>query len=171
MMPPGGGYGGGFGGGFGGGMGGNRDLLGGLPMVTLRWQSALPIKQAIMRFRFKDEVKSSQEAAESLNRKETAHILGVIGMPGSPTMYNADTVKKNSELIIGDRSIHPDEVLVQQEGDKVSLYLFFRKYNEDGTPRITVQDKNVEVSVEAWMYDVKKKFGLKDMVYDGNLEF
>ena len=166
-----GGFGGGMGGGFGGFGGGSRDLLGGLPLVDVRWQSALPIKQAVMRFNYKDDVKTSKEAQESLNRKETAHILGIIGMPGRKQTYNPEDIKKNSEIIVKKRSIKPAQVLVEQQGDKVSLFLFFAKYNPDGTPLITVDDKEVEISIEAWMYDIIKKFSLKDMVYQGNLEF
>jgi hypothetical protein len=163
---------GGFGGGFGGGPVAQRDLLGGLPMVVLRWQSALPVKQAMARYRFKDAVKTSKEAADSLNRQESVHILGIIGMPGRVQSYNGDEIMNNAELIIEDRpAVKPTQVIPQQEGDQVGLYIIFPKYNPDGTPLITLQDKNIEVSITAGRYDIKKKFGLKDMVYQEKLDF
>jgi len=167
-----GGFGGVFGGGFGGGPVAKRDLLGGLPMVVLRWQSALPVKQAMARYRFKDAIKTSKEAADSLSRQESVHILGVIGMPGRVQSYNVDEIMNNAELIIEDRpAVKPTQVIPQQEGDQVGLYIVFPKYNQDGTPLITLQDKNVEVSITAGRYDIKKKFGLKDMVYQDKLDF
>jgi hypothetical protein len=167
-----GGFAGGFAGGFGGGPVAQRDLLGGLPMVVLRWQSALPVKQAMARYRFKDAVKTSKEAADSLSRQESVHILGVIGMPGRVQSYNVDEIMNNAELIIEDRpAVKPTQVIPQQEGDQVGLYIIFPKYNPDGTPLITLQDKNVEVSITAGRYDIKKKFSLKDMVYQDKLEF
>ena len=163
---------GGFGGGFGGGPVAKRDLLGGLPMVVLRWQSALPVKQAMARYRFKDAVKTTKEAADSLSRQESVHILGIIGMPGRVQSYNVDEIMKHAELITEDRpAVKPTQVIPQQEGDQVGLYIIFPKYNPDGTPLITLQDKNVEVSVTAGRYDIIKKFGLKDMVYQGKLDF
>jgi hypothetical protein len=162
---------GGFGGGFGGPLA-QRDLLGGLPMVVLRWQTALPIKQAMARFRFKDAVKTSKEAADSINRQESVHILGIIGMPGRSQSYNVEEIMDNAELIIEDRpAVKPTQVIPQQEGDQVGLYIVFPKSNPDGTPLITLQDKNVEVSITAGRYDIKKKFSLKDMVYQGKLDF
>jgi hypothetical protein len=165
-MGGGGGFGGGGfgGGGFGGGMGSQ-------PKVIMRWYSALPVKQATMRLKYKDEVKTSEEAAKSLNRKETGYILCVVGLPGMKQVYNADDIEKNSMIKLkGRSSILPAEVAVEQEGRTVSLYLFFPKFKHDGTPLITLKDGSIEVLVEAWMYDLKRKFKLKDMVYNGNLE-
>ena len=159
---------------MGGGMmgGGGGGVMGGPPFVTLRWQSALPIKQAIARFRYKDEVKTSQEAADSLTREEEFHILGVIGLPGQQQNYIPQHTIDNSMLIFGKRpDLHPVKVIPQMEGGKVSLYLFFPKFNEDGTPTITEKDRKMEVFVTAWMYDISKKFGLGDMVYQGKLDF
>ena len=166
---------GGFGGGFGGGAGGpvaQKDLLGGLPMVVMRWQSALPVKQAMAKFRFQDEVKTSKEAADSLNRQESVHILGIVGMPGRVQSYKAEDIMAKSSLIIEDRpDIKPTQVIPQQEGATVGLYIIFPKFNEDGTPVISLQDKEIEVTITVGRYDVIKKFGLKDMVYQGKLDF
>ena len=75
---PGGGQGGG-GGGFGrpSSSGGHRQRV----PLTIRWYSALPIKQAIVKTRFGSEVDTSRQAAELLKEEEANYIVGVSGVP------------------------------------------------------------------------------------------
>ena len=47
----------------------------------------------------------------------------------------------------------------------VDLHLMFPR-----TEAITLEDKNVEFKLALGPMDVKKKFKLKDMVFNGNLE-
>ncbi len=179
MGPPGGGGGMGFPGGGGGmgspsGMGGMGPPGGmGAPpemQVILRWHSALPIKQAIARLRYKDKVETSEEAAKVLDREESAYIVGIIGMPGPAAFYQPDTLKSGAQLRIENLPpIQAVQILTDQEVGKTNFYLVFPKL-EDGAHRIRLEDKNVEFFLKTDSIEIKRKFMLKDMVYFGNLE-
>ena len=174
-MPPGGGMGGmPPGGGMGGGGGGFGPLMPPMPDMTpkviLRWQSALPVKQAIARARYKDKVETSEEAAKSLSREETQYILGVIGLMGSPASFDVNQLKAAATLKIGDLPPIPAmDVLVDRQGMMTNLYIAFPKLLQ-GAHQISTANKNVEFQLKAPTMEIKSKFSLKNMVYQGKLE-
>jgi len=173
---PGGGYGGGMGGGMpGGGGGGGFGPLGQLPpdmtpKAILRWQTALPVKQAIARSRYKDEVEKSEEAAKSLGREEAQYILGIIGMMGPPNYFDKEVLKAGATITIGDLPpVKAADVLIDRQGMNMNLYIAFPKAQE-GAHKITEADHNVEFLLKTPNIEMKAKFNLKDMVYQGKVE-
>jgi hypothetical protein len=165
--------GGGMPGGGGGMMGGGRG--GGDPIpVIVRWHSSLPIKQAVACLRFKKEVETSKEAAEMLSRQETTYIVGVIGLPGQEKMYNKDRIKAGCQLIIeGKPPIQAVEVMTSPDGENTNIYVAFPRF-QNNEPLVSLKDKEVQVMFKIpsgfGAYEVKKKFNLKNMVFQGNLE-
>ncbi len=138
--------------------------------VHVRWHSALPIKQAIARARFGDEVTSSPEAAKILGRQETRYIVGVAGLPPQVVRGNPADLKSNASLKIkGKPPVAPENVQGDRDRGRVNLYLFFPRA-QDGNPLITAEDGEVEVLLKLGQINIKRKFKLKDMVYDGKLE-
>lgn len=176
---PGGGYGGGMpGGGMGGGMPGGGGGFGSLnklppdmtPKAVLRWQSALPIKQAFARSRYKDAVETSEEATKSLAREEVQYILGVIGLMGAPTSFDKEVLKAGATITAGELPpIQALDVLVDKQGYNTNLYIAFPKALE-GAHKITEADRNVDFLLKTPNIEIKAKFNLKDMVYQGKLE-
>jgi hypothetical protein len=166
---PGGGMGGGMGGG--GGFGGLQKLPPDMtPKAILRWQSALPVKQAIARARYKDQVETSEEAAKALAREEPQYILGVIGLMGPPTSFNREVLKKGASLVVGNLAPIPAlDVLTDQQGMMTNLYIAFPKLLE-GAHKITEADKEVQFLLKTPNIEIKGKFPLKKMVYEGKLE-
>jgi hypothetical protein len=170
----GGGYGGGYGGGPGGGpgFGGSSEPV----PVIVRWHSSLPIKQAVAILRYKDEVGTSEEAAEMINRTESTYIVGVIGIPGQKGMFDMskEAIKAGSQLVIeGKPPIQAVEVFTNQDGENINLYIAFPRY-QNNVPLISLEDKKVEVVIEYsagfFITKIKKEFKLKDMQYRGKLE-
>jgi hypothetical protein len=172
-----GGFGGGMPGGMGGGMGGGGDfgpLMAPKPEMTpkvfLRWQTALPIKQALARAKYKDKVETSEDAAKSLAREESQYILGVIGLMGPPNAFDKNLLKTACTLKIGDLAPMPAaDVLVDRQGMSTNLYVAFPK-TQEGAHQIVATDKDVEFILKAPTMEIKGKFSLKDMVYQGKLE-
>ena len=80
-LPGGGDPSGGLAGG-GGGFGNLRQSGGFRPRITLtiRWYSALPIKQAIVKTRFGSQIDTSKQAAELLKEEEAHYVIGVSGV-------------------------------------------------------------------------------------------
>jgi hypothetical protein len=166
----GGGMPGGMGGGMPGGMGGGGDMPNMTPKAFLRWQSSLPIKQAIARAKYKDKVETSEEAAKALTREESQYILGIIGLMGQPTAFDVNKLKAASTLKIGDLPPIPAmDVLVDHQGMMTNLYVAFPRLLQ-GSHQISVADKNVEFMLKTPTMEIKGRFSLKDMLYQGKLE-
>ncbi len=143
--------------------------------MIVRWHSSLPVKQAVAILRFKDNVETSEEAAEMINRQESTYIVGIIGMPRrGPMGYDKDSIKAGSQLIIENKPpIKAIEVFTNQDGENTNIYIAFSRY-QNNEPLISLNDKKVEVVVEISgpfsTTVIKKEFKLKDMQYKGKLE-
>jgi hypothetical protein len=183
----GGGGGGRGGGGFGGGGDGPRPTM----SLMVRWQTALPVRQAVAKIRFGDEAATAPQARQMLERQENAYIIGLIGLPpmmlrGGRTEGKGGEAKQGGRegggAGIGERMKQAVQlkrkdreplrpVNVQGEMDqttqRANVYLVFPK---DGANEITLEDKEIEFEMKLGMMELKRKFKLKDMVYEGKLE-
>ncbi|MCB9383261.1 MAG: hypothetical protein H6509_01500 [Bryobacterales bacterium] len=183
------GGGGGFGGGQGGGPGG-----GGMMQMSLyvRWNSALPVKRAMAAGRLQAEGATlDEEMQKFLSRQETHYVLNVVGLPARMQRMTEDTerLKQTAVLHIKDREpIVASGAQAQAVGEQLSLFFLFPR---EGNP-IRLDDKEVEfvmklgggrrpqaegaeqAQAERPMRggggpEIKSKFKLKDMVYEGEL--
>jgi hypothetical protein len=160
--PGGGGPGGGAPGGFGGG---------GDSSVTLLWQTALPIKQAIAKRRFAGEAGTSPEAKAMLDRVEQYYVLTLSGVPATAVAaargeQKAALLDITTLTVAGKPPLKPVDVQVDggiRGGGTVS-FLFPR------TTTFSPQDKEMEFNSKFGKSAVKHKFKLKDMVVNGKLE-
>ena len=169
-----GGGGGGMGGGGGGRGGGGRG--GGMPGAgeremnfTVRWDSALPIRQAVMRAHYGPQVKSVEEAQKMLNTKLSHYAVSLIGFPARMAQQdpsrlaalasNAVLKRKKQDPIVA-------ESVAVRPGDPPDGLVFYFPRRDP----ITLEDKEVEFQLEFGRLKIKRKFKLKKMVYDGNLE-
>lgn len=160
--------GGGGGRGGGGGMGGIEAPP--TQTVIVRWHTALPIKQAVARARYGAEVSTSPEAAKMLARQETHYVVGVIGLPMAMAKMNPARMKSNALLKIKGRPpIEAEAVQAAPDQRGANLYLFFPK-SQPGSHVIALEDNEVEVSMKLGSTEIKRKFKLKDMVFEGKLE-
>ena len=177
-MPGGGmGRGGGMGGGGmgGGGMGRGRGG-GGYPSeqsstVTVQWESALPVRLA--------EAKTSGSAPDPASLKPlNEYVIAVIGLPKSGLMPQgsiagpsdesdlrlADRLKTVTVLSVGHQRLSPTKVELNQGRDARTVFHFQK------SEPITLHDKDVEFRIQADRLDLRKKFALKDMEFQGKLE-
>ena len=175
--------GGDMGGGGGGrrGGGGGRRSGGGLDIppappraptieIVVWWHSALPIKQAIARYRFRDEAGASAEAAKMLAEEEEYHIVGLFGIPQRLAGPKPEVLKSAAVLNVRNvPSIEPAGVQVENTPGRESIFLFFPKH-QPGAHAFKVEDNEVELVVNSPTIQFKQKFKLKDMVFDGKLE-
>ena len=182
----GGGRGGGGGGGFPGGGGGGGDNVrmsgtgeggygraggGQSPpqlQLTIQWSSALPVKQALMRGRFGNEAHTAAEAKQFLQRRETHYLVLVSGFSGrmAGMLQNTDRLKQTASLKRKNKEpIRPEVVEMQNQEESVTLYVAFPR-----TDQIVLEDKNVEFEMKLGPMTVRRKFKLKDMLFDGKLE-
>ncbi len=162
--------GGGAGGRGGGGFGGAGGGAGQAPSMSLfvRWFSSIPVKQAMVRSKYGAEAATAQQAIDYLAREESHYVVAVVGLPGRMAGFvqrNPDALKENTVLKRKKKEpINPDNVQVQPQEESVSFYFMFPK-----TDAITADDKEVEFVMKTQRFQVKRKFKLKNMVFNGEL--
>jgi hypothetical protein len=189
----GGGGGGRSGGSGGGGAAASAPIQGNLTTpIIVYWQSALPIKQAMF-----GSSSATEAQKQVLAREEPAHILRVQGLPGTVRAATQDMDKLKSASMIkikGKPDLHPLEIQVSNPpppqapgggdgkgggkgfgggkggggfgGGNFDLFFAFPK-----DAPISVDDKEMEFVTKVGQMNIRKKFKLKDMVYNGKLEF
>ena len=137
---------------------------------TVRWESALPVKQARVRAKYGSEAATSQEAKRALETEETNYVITVSGLQPNALRGDAAEVKKRAmavaELIVKGRDpIKPVDLMLQRgSGAAIAVFAFPR------TATLSLDDKEVEFSARFDSLLVKQKFQLKTMVFAGKLE-
>ncbi len=177
--------GGGGGGGSRGG-GGMGDSGGSMPTMNLivRWETAIPVKEALMKLNFGDHLPAKGEKGYTLDAPQDDYIISVTGLrmgggrgqrAGGTTeqtdasqQSGADRMKDQlmtgTQLVRkGKDPIAPKDVVVNTSRNTV--YLVFPK-----TDVISEDDKDVEFRMTMGRIQVKEKFTLKDMHFSGKLE-
>lgn len=175
---PGGGMGrmgGGMGGGGygrGGGRGGRQTQQQQGPTVTVQWASALPVRLA--------EAKLNGDTAQPPDTKSmNEYVIAVIGFPksgfeprnssnGSDEQPDdaqlADHLKTITVLAFGDERLNPSKVELNQGRDGRAVFHF------EKVESISPKEKDVEFRITGDHMELKKKFALKEMDYQGKLE-
>jgi hypothetical protein len=139
----------------------NNDPNQKIPMLSLRWESAMPVREA--------ELKARDVNAPTLE-DEDHYAIAVYGVP--VTMVNgdakklADDCKKNAALKREDKKdIKPTSVQVlRREDGPVIVFLFPR------TKEITTDDRRVEFDAQINKLALTQSFYLEDMTFQGKVE-
>jgi hypothetical protein len=141
----------------------------GIP-VTLFWQTALPIKQALIKRQYGAEAGTSPEAKAKLDRVDQVYVLTLAGVPGF--MLGAAQGERKATLldlttmtVSGKPPLKAVDVQVSGGRGTGNVSFLFPK-----TATLTVEDKEVEFSTKFDKTPVKHKFKLKDMVFNGKVE-
>lgn len=161
--------------GRGGGHGGRSDddmATGITPtaQLTVRWQSATPIKQALVRARYGAEATTSPEAKKILEQVEPNYVIVVSGLTREALRGDTDSIKKkilaeSSLAVKGKDSIKPIDFMLQRSAKGVDAYFAFPR-----SAALSVDDKEVEFLSKFHSMIIKQRFVLKSMVIDGKLE-
>jgi hypothetical protein len=153
-----------------GGQTGGPEAGGGAPSITLtiRWQSALPVKQALVKLKYKAEAGTSAEAKQMIEAREPDYVIVVAGLNRGMVRGSADELKQAmiaaTELVIkGKEPIKPTDFRIVGEG-RVDAVFAFPKTNP-----ITEDDKEVEFQSKVGTIVIRQRFRLKDMMFDGKL--
>jgi hypothetical protein len=130
------------------------------PALTLRWESALPVRSA--------ELVVRDENAPVLD--EGHYAIAVYGVPsrmaGSDSRNLVDALKKQASIKReGKKDLKPSSVKVlQKEAGPVIVYLFPR------STEITRGDKRIEFDAQVGRLEIAQSFYVDEMVYLGKLE-
>lgn len=167
-----GGMGGGMGGGGMGRRGGGYPPAEPLTEVVVQWQSALPVRLAEAR---SDASSADPAAMKPLNE----YVIGVLGLPKAKLLSQgpaadsseddtddakiAERLKSITVLSVSHERLSPIKVELNQGRDGRTIFHF-----EKSEP-ITMQDKNAEFRITGSRAEIKQKFVLKDMEFQGKL--
>lgn len=181
-----GGVGGRGGGGGEGGAGG-----GGTPSMNLivRWETAIPVKEALMKLNFGDHLPAKGEKGYTLDAPQNDYVISVTGLrlggggrgrgrgaEGSEAPAGGEANQQNGadrmkDMLMtgttlvrkGKDPIAPSNIVVNTAANVV--FLVFPKKDV-----ISEEDKDVEFRMNMGRIQVKEKFSLKDMHFNGKLE-
>jgi hypothetical protein len=167
---------GGMGGGGGGGRGGgaSKSVPGAsnaapqFVSATVRWASALPVKQALIKLRLGAETETSPEAKKLLDLPEPNYVVVLEGLPAGIRVDEAQlnqTLGSAAKITRkGKPAITPEKAQVQRGRQGTVVIFFFPKKDP-----IVLADKEVEFVSNLGRIEFKKKFKLSDMMFEGNL--
>jgi hypothetical protein len=139
--------------------------------VIVRWQSALPLRQAQMLGKYGDNVAVSPEAQKFLTDEPAIYVVAISGLAGSIVSAGGgdrakQSIAERSTLTVrGRQPLHPIAVDFLPVGTTVDVLIGFPR-----STRITLEDQEVELASEIGRATVRYKFKLKDMVVRGKLE-
>lgn len=122
--------------------------------VTVRWESAVPVRQA--------EIKLHQETQAG---GEAAYVIAILGLPREIEIYNPQEFRSRAFLKIkGKKRIAADDVKIVTPEDKPVVLLFFPK-----TIEITPAVKEIEFTLNGPL-ELRQKFVPKEMICLGEME-
>jgi hypothetical protein len=146
--------------------------------VVVRWESALPVKEALLRLKFGAHPPAPGDAGYTLDRVEKDYVLAVVGLtlpssrkkpaPGeeSPQDRMRDELLATTTLTPkGRQPILPEEVRVNPPEARSEVLILFPR-----TQPIEASDKEVTFDAQWRLLGMRKSFRLKDMMYRGKLE-
>ena len=157
------GTGGGGGGDFGGGGGGGVS-------VTLLWQTALPVRQALAKRQYGAEAGTSPEAKAKLDRVEQVYVLTMLGVPGFALAAaqgdkRAALLESTMLTVNGKPPLKATDVQVSGGRGSSTVSFLFPK-----TTTFTADEKDLEFVSKFGSSTIKHKFKLKEMVFNGKVE-
>ena len=135
--------------------------------LNMSWRSSLPLRKALVKSRLGGSTEVPAEAQQLLSKEQEEYVVVVSGLPARIARQIQNPVRLNrSTLKAGKKPpITPKAVDFQSRTQSVDVLFIFPK-----TDPITLDDKEVELDLKLGTMEAKRKFNLKDMVYNGKLE-
>ncbi len=137
--------------------------------VHVRWQTALPIKQALIKKKYGAEAGTSDEAKKALEAKENWYVIAVAGIGRGMVQGDGEKIKR--ELLEqtslgakGKEELKPADIQMGRADRSLELYFVFPRKTE-----FSEDDKEIEFATKLGGTTLKQKFRLKDMMYNGKL--
>lgn len=147
----------------GGSRGGDGRSSGGVKTeayLTIRWSSALPIRQAL----------SIEERSSSVAPQPKDYLIHIAGIPTVLATENTSAIEKKllktaTLSVKGRRSVHATAVEVPEHGTHLMAALRFPRFET-----LSPSEGVLELYAEAGPIKIQLQSKLKSMVYQGNLE-
>lgn len=133
------------------------------PPLTIIWASATPVRLAILKLRSGSNPPGETQTANA-HKTNDFYVVAVSGLPVQD--YDPNTLAKKAYLTVKGK---PQEKAAESSYRKIGTSdVYFFRFRRDSFP-IAVSDKEVEFKVSVGSVEVRRKFSLRDMQYEGNL--
>ena len=136
--------------------------------LNIAWLTSLPIKQAMLKERFAQGGDLTANAQKIMEAQEDVYAIGLSGLPTDmveDVIHNIEQVKQSSLNPAKKPTIALADLDFQPRGRTTDVLFLFARTNP-----ILVEDTEVEVILKLGTFEARRKFNLKDMVYNGKLE-
>lgn len=138
--------------------------------LTVRWSSALPVRQALVLTEFGKGGFQDPKAKELLERAPSQYVVDVSGFPAILFSRNikaleADLAKNTRIYLKGRKPLAPLSVEVPEQGMHLSATLQFPRWKD-----VSDDEGTVEFTSRAGTMKIEIPFKLKPMVYQRHLE-
>ena len=134
--------------------------------LVIQWQSAQPIRQAMVRGRIEQGGTVDPEAQAFLDQSAPGYVVVVTGLPGQFGRLTPEALMAEARLERKGKSpIVPAQAQPQRAERGVTIVYLFPK--DDA---IVLEDKEVEFITKVGGVTIKKEFTLEDMVFNDQLE-
>jgi hypothetical protein len=138
--------------------------------LTIRWSSALPVRQAIALDRWGRDRLDEPEARKFLSVPETDYVVEVFGIPAivahqGARRLEAELFDSARILVKGRAPIRTASAHVPVFGNHLAATLRFPRHQP-----IEPGDHSVEFLASGARMDIARKFKLESMTYEGRLE-
>jgi len=156
-----------------GGSRGGNEVMDRSASVTflIRWQSAVPVRQAMIVTQLGREKMESEDAKKFLSQAVTEYVVGIIGVQAGlakmPTDKLNEFAKTSTSLVIKDKdpiAAEGAKVEASTKPNMADIYFFFPKSKE-----ITLDDKEVEFVSKLGRIEIRRKFKLKEIMVGDKL--
>jgi len=135
--------------------------------LNISWRSALTMRKATVRSRLGAGAPVPPEGQQLITKDQEDYVIVVTGVPSRmASAVQNPALLKGSSLKVGRKEpIAPKGFDFQPRTQTTDIIFVFPKI----TP-IVADDKEVEVVLKLGQIEAKKKFNLKEMIYNGKLE-
>ncbi len=147
----------------------------GMPTMHLvvRWESALPVKEAMLRLKFGDKLPAADDPGYTLDREEKYYIVAVVGLEMPKGGRDSEASARMRDELLGTAkltakgraAVFAEEVKVNPPEAREEVLFYFPR-----TPAIVASDKSVVFESQLGAFEIRKAFKPKEMVYQGKLE-
>lgn len=137
--------------------------------LTLRWSSALPIRQALLLLSSRGNPQAAPESAAALEQEPREYLLELFGLPVQAAPANttewAASLERTAALVRKHRRPVPvQSVEIPPYGNHLSIQFRFPR-----TDAIVLEDRQVEFFAAGGAFEFRKTFQLAPMIYEGRL--
>lgn len=135
------------------------------PPITILWASATPVRLAMLKLRSTGQTPTEEEI-ENVHKTRPNYVIAVIGLPAPEGGSDPKGLASSAFLTVrGKTAIAANDSTYRKIGNS-DVYFF--RFTRASLP-IALSDQQVEFRMTMGKIELKKKFDLKDMQYEGEL--